>query len=415
MKEVKKMKKLMIFLMAILLVACKGSSLEDISGYYSGSIEINGSQLPISLNFTHDDLIQGSLDIEVQGITNLELLDVSSSDKDLKFMVDFITSKGYFKGSFDGDVYEGTFTQNNISAPFKVSKTEKMVNESAELFNLEIEDVTITGEYIIPHEKGPIALIIAGSGMTDYNGNSGAGLLTNAYLYLAEALEMNGIASLRYNKRIINNPVSEADLSFDDFVNDAKAIVDLLQADPRFTDIYLIGHSQGALVAEIVAIEKDIDKVVLLAGAGRTIDHVLYDQIKGQLDESTLASAEAIFQNLKDGEVTDEVPEGLAALFRPSVQPFLISWIKYDPAELIKKISSHVQVIVGLEDLQVPVSEGNYLMEAMPEVRFDIIEGMNHVLKETSEDLDENLASYKNIDLPIHEELVTVIVEFFSE
>lgn len=408
------MKKISMVLIVFLLVSC-GTALEDISGYYEGSIDINGSKLPISLEFQQEKNIEGVLNIEVQGISGVELRDISSQGQELEFMVDFVSTKVYFKGSFTEDTYSGNFTQNGVSYPFEVVRSEKILNENAEVFELKRDDITLSGEYLIPEGAKQIALIIAGSGPTDYNGNSSAGVYANSYLYLAEALEEAGIASLRYNKRILGNPIKESDLSFDDFVSDAKAIVELLDKDERFDEIYIIGHSQGALIAQIVASQVTVDKVVLLTGAGRSIDEVLYDQINGQVDEATLEAAKNIMLSLKNGETVDEVPVILQSLFRADVQPFLISWMKYDPKEWLNTISCDVQIINGSLDIQVDLSEGELLKSVRDDVRWDIISNMNHILKETSDQVEENLATYQDINLPIHKELVAVLIEFFNE
>lgn len=102
----------------------------------------------------------------------------------------------------------------------------------------------------------------------------------------------------------------------------------------------------------------------------------------------------------------------LLSIFRPSVQPYLISWIKYDPAIEIAKLKIPVLLIQGTTDLQVTVNDAKLLSEAKPEAKLVIIKNMNHVLKESSSDVQENSATYRNPELPLKSELIDNIFKF---
>ncbi len=391
--------------------------LYDVSGFYSGAINIQGSDLPFTMEIKYKETITGHIDIEAQAAYNLPLSNTVIEGNKVTMIVDLGAGNAELSGVFVDGVYEGKFTQEGASFPFILKLAEKLVNANAEAFETTIGDIKIVGEYIIPKSdaKVPVALIIAGSGPTDMNCNSSGGVYTNAFLYLAEGLEKEGIASLRYNKRILNNPVVESELSFDDFVNDAEALVNILKEDERFSEVYIIGHSQGALIAKIIASRTEVDKIVSLAGTGRTIDQTLLDQLKPQLTEEQFTKTKDILKKIGNGETVKDVPEDLLAILREDIQGFMASWMKYDPTELIKDLGSDVLIIQGGVDIQVTEIEGEALRAANLEAEYAFIESMNHVLKETVADRSENLKTYQNIDLPIHSELVEVIVNFFNK
>ena len=105
----------------------------------------------------------------------------------------------------------------------------------------------------------------------------------------------------------------------------------------------------------------------------------------------------------------------LASLFRPSVQPYMISWLRYDQAAELARFTGPVLVIQGTTDLQVSEDDARLLAAARQDVRLLLIAGMNHVLKEVSGDLAAQLPSYGNPDLPLAPQLVPAIVSFIAD
>lgn len=409
------MKKILVILiMGLLLIGCGDSEQIDLSGYYEGYIDVAGSHLEIQATLTQEDDLTGFIDIPSQGAFGLEITDVLQDSEKIAFQMFAGQSKVKFDGIYENETISGDFTQSGQVFSFELKKTEKVVDEDAYSLSVENGEITLTGEYLVPETEAemPVVLIIAGSGPTDLNGNSMAGVSAQPYLLLAEALKDEGIASLRYNKRVVNNPVNEADISFDDFVDDAKFLTKLLLEDSRFNKVVLIGHSQGALIAEIVAAELEVDQVVLLAGAGNSIDKTLINQLSAQLSGDLLEASKSILSELKKGNTVEDVPSELASLFRPSIQGFFSSWIKYDPVEVLQTIDEEVLVVVGSVDLQTPITESELFLQGNKEVDFVVIDNMNHVLKETTADQAANFATYSNPDLPIHESLVEELIQF---
>lgn len=413
------MKKLSLVLIAVLfLISCTPKiELENMTGYYEGAIDVLGEELKLTLELEREETLEGFVDIAVQGVYGLDIHDVIVLGNRVTFSITAGGNLGTFDGLYEKNVFSGDFTQAGQSFPFKLTKTEKVVMDSVEVFTLENDDIILRGEYMIPEKEAemPVVLIIAGSGPTDLNGNSPAGVSTDTYKYLAIALKEAGIASLRYNKRSIGNVFNEEDLTFDDFVDDAVKITEHLKKDTRFSEVIVLGHSQGALIAELVADQIEVDKIILIAGAGHSIDKVLYDQLATNLDEETLKTVKMGLDLLAEGKMIEEVPAGLESLFRKSVQPFLISWIKYDPVVVLNDLEEEVLVVVGTEDLQTPLKEAEAFKTSSKPYTYKVIENMNHVLKTSSSDTLENLATYKDMDLPLHEELVDVLIEFLNQ
>ncbi|GHV16502.1 alpha/beta hydrolase [Bacteroidia bacterium] len=269
----------------------------------------------------------------------------------------------------------------------------------------------------------PIAIIIAGSGPTDRDGNQPS-MKSNAYKMLSDALFYNNIATLCYDKRgIAKSKVEqkEEDLRFDTYVDDVKAWIDQLSEDKRFSDIILIGHSEGSLLGMIAAQNNPkVAKYISIAGAGMPAPDILKEQLGKQLQGQPEAIKNMVFSyidKLEHGETIPDVPGYLNDLFRPSVQPYMISWFKYNPQTEISKLTIPALLLQGTTDIQVGVDQAELLAKANPNAEKVIIENMDHVLKisETKDMTEQIKNSYNNPDTPISKELVKIITGFIKE
>ena len=287
-----------------------------------------------------------------------------------------------------------------------------------ETIALQTSTGNIEGTLLLPTvEKPPIALIIAGSGPTDRDGNS-SGLKMNYLKMLAEGLYENNIASIRYDKRGIGASVipglKEDDLTFSHFISDAELWMDKIMDDSRFGDIVVIGHSEGSLIGMIASQNKNPNKFISIAGPGITMLATLRRQLKDQ-PPYILSMSEPILEKLEKGQTVDSVPPLLNNLFRESVQNYLISVSKYDPAVQISKLKCPVMIVQGTTDIQIEVLDAEKLAEANTNSKLLIIEGMNHILKEAPENRLLNIQTYGNPDLKIKEGLVDSISKYILE
>ena len=280
---------------------------------------------------------------------------------------------------------------------------------------LETATGKLSGSLTLPADfkEGPVVLIIAGSGPTDRNGNNPM-MKNNCLQQLAFGLANKGIAALRFDKRGVAESAAalkkESELSFDHFVEDARAWIELLRSDKRFTEIIIAGHSEGSLIGMLAA-GKNCSKFISIAGAGEPANITIRRQLATQPSEVT-EIAYPILDSLAAGRLVPDVRPMLVALFRPSVQPYLVSWFKYNPKTEIKKLNLPILIIQGTTDIQVSVDDAKNLHSAKPEAKLVIIENMNHVLKIVGDERTENFQSYNNPDLPLATELLVNIIAF---
>jgi pimeloyl-ACP methyl ester carboxylesterase len=241
----------------------------------------------------------------------------------------------------------------------------------------------------------------------------------NSLKMLAEGLAANGIASLRYDKRGIGESAKamgkEADLRFDDYINDAAFMGKKTARRQRFSTLTIAGHSEGSLIGMVAAERAQADAYVSIAGVGKPVSQLLLEQLRKQLPPETLKSAEAIMAGMAAGKTTDPVPPDLMAMFRPSVQPYMISWFRYDPAKEIGKLSVPILIAQGTTDIQVGVDEARSLSTGAPSAKLLLIDGMNHVLKNVPIDTVKQIASYSDASLPTDALLISEMSAFVKK
>ena len=268
-------------------------------------------------------------------------------------------------------------------------------------------------------------LIVAGSGPTDRDGNSGLGLTSYTYKYLSDALMERGFDVLRYDKRGVGqsrvNAMAVADVRFGDFVDDAVSCVGHLRA-MGYERVVVAGHSEGALIALEMAQRDDvtIDGVVLLCGPGYTLDVILKRQLAAQLIPAKIGLMFAslrIISSLDRGEMVSlkDIPAELITIFHPSSQPFIISMMECDPQQLAKQCEVPMLVVSGGRDIQVTEDNGERLAAAASAEHI-VLADMCHVLKacNTTDRMEQLMTVYSDAKLPLADGLVDAIEQFVN-
>jgi alpha-beta hydrolase superfamily lysophospholipase len=281
----------------------------------------------------------------------------------------------------------------------------------------EVEIDGLSGTLLLPEGPAPFpaVLILAGSGPVGRDGNL-PGARNDSLKLLAEGLAEHGVASLRTDKRGIGRsaPAHESDLRFTTYVEDAVRWIEVLRSDPRIGPIFLLGHSEGALVATLAAQRFDVSGLILIAGAGKPPPQIIARQLAAaELTAELQAVSRRIAESLVRGQLVDEVPPELSALYRPSVQPYLISWFALDPARELARVNMPVLIAQGTTDLQIEGHDAQKLFAAARRGQLELIDGMNHVLKDAPRERTANLATYARQD-PVSAALVAAIVRFMA-
>lgn len=207
----------------------------------------------------------------------------------------------------------------------------------------------------------PLIIVIPGSGPTDCNGNSPLGLNASTYRLLAEALQSRGVSTLRIDKRGMYSSatvVADADsVTIDDYAEDVRVWMKVARNELTAKSVWLLGHSEGGLVAMLAArISTSLAGLVLIAASGRPLGTLLRAQLRANRGNTPLLpQAVAAIDALEKGQTFDtgDMHPALLPLFRPAVQHFLMSAFALDPCQLLEQCSKPILILHGLEDIQV--------------------------------------------------------------
>jgi alpha-beta hydrolase superfamily lysophospholipase len=273
----------------------------------------------------------------------------------------------------------------------------------------------------LPTTKGPwpVVLVIAGSGPTDRDGNQPQ-MKNDSLRLVGKALAAHGIAALRYDKRGIGQSAAagavEENLRLESYVDDAAAWVRQLRADNRFNKVFILGHSEGSLIGILAAKQVPVDGLVSVSGSGRELATLLRDQLKRNLPANLFEQSSHMIDELVAGRRVKDVPPELVMLFRPSVQPYLMSWLKYDPAKEIAGLKIPILVVQGTTDLQTSAEDAKLLATNNQNARLVTIENMNHVLKNASSTtLIGQAKAYSDPSVPLEPRVVDEVVGFVGK
>ena len=407
---------------------------QNILGTWYGILDIQTQKLPLVVHLekegnnyksTFDSPMQGAKGIAVQTTTfinNELILDASNMGVS-------------FKGSFNGEVIDGTFSQNGMNIPFVLSRTNTAAvmnrpQEPKPPFNYDTTDINfkndsdgnlLAGTLASPknfNKKNPILIMITGSGAQDRNEELYG---HKPFLVMSDDLAKKGIATLRIDDRGVGGSEKGKDgATTADFATDISSAVNYL-AKQGYQNIGLIGHSEGGMIAPMVSCENTKVKfLVLLAGPGIPIEDLLLQQtndiakISGE-DDKSIAVKELLnrkmfsyIKNYQGGNLKDDLkkiviselqklpadqisPDQIDAVAEQQTKRFSDGWfryfLKFNPDDYLSKVKIPVLAINGSLDLQVSAKENlagikNSLTKAGNR-NFEIVafKGLNHLFQ----------------------------------
>jgi pimeloyl-ACP methyl ester carboxylesterase len=279
----------------------------------------------------------------------------------------------------------------------------------------------LSGTFVNAGEGSPVVVIIPGSGPTDRDGNSPLGITAASYRLLAEALAGKGVSTLRIDKRgMFGSKAAVADanaVTLADYAADMGAWARVVRKHAGVGCVWLMGHSEGGLVALVAAqAAADICGLVLVAAPGRRLSDILREQLRANpANAPVLDDAMAAIEALEKGMLVDvsAMHPALQSLFAPQVQSFLIDMFAKDPAALASKVTKPMLIVSGGRDIQVSEVDARALAAAQAKATLKIIPTMNHVLKDVAtEDRAANMETYADPSLPVNARLVETIAGF---
>ncbi|RZS93112.1 alpha/beta hydrolase [Aquimarina brevivitae] len=275
-----------------------------------------------------------------------------------------------------------------------------------------------TGTLITPYaddEAVPLIIFIMDAGTVNRDGNDRMSK-SDTFKKLSIKLAKKGIASFRYDKRLFTMDkfnIKEHEISFDDFIEDAKATIDYFKQNSKYTNIIVAGHGQGSLIGMVAAKDR-ADAFISLAGNGQSIDFVILDQLSRQAPGLDKSAAIAFADLRKYGKASSFDP-ALGSIFRYDLQPFMKSWMKYDPAEELSKLEIPILLIQGEKDIQVGLTEAEILQSKTPNAKQQIIPKMNHIFRAIEGGRMENHKSYNESWREIMPQFIDSITTFVTQ
>jgi hypothetical protein len=304
-----------------------------------------------------------------------------------------------------------------VSAGAEESKIQESKIQESNIQESNIKVGAIDAVLTVPPglERPPVALLIAGSGSTDHDGN-GPQIKPATLKKLSEQLVAHNIATLRYDKRGAGGWKPEfgrpEDFRFKDYVSDAVALINYLRGTGKFSKVILVGHSEGGLVAILAAQKAPVDRLVLLATAARKQGDLLKAQLEKKLPPQAYEPIAKAIDAIMAGQIVDPLPPGIS--IPPAMQPGIASAFTEDPIEPLKDILAPTLIVGGGRDLQVARLDLVALSAASPAAKTVWMPDMNHVLVDVGDDADD-LAAYNQPERPLDATMIDAVAAFIQE
>jgi pimeloyl-ACP methyl ester carboxylesterase len=443
-----------IIILSISLLSAFSAFSQDITGSWYGMLEM--AKLPLVLNISENGgVYSATMDSPNQGAKGIPVSAVNFADKKLTFSIEKLGVE--YEGHWQTDSIVGTFKQNGMNLPLVLKQTKEALapvirpqnpkppfpyNSEDVRFENKAAGITLAGTLTLPKEgkKFPVAVLVTGSGPQNRNEELSG---HKPFLVLSDYLTRNGIAVLRYDDRgVAESGGNYAAATLDNFASDAAAAVNYLKTRKEINPkrIGVIGHSEGGMIAFMLAGEKNSGLAYIVSMAGMAIpgdsllrmQRYLLSHAMGISDEdiektqsfmdivnevSNKYSADSFAQNMNT--ITDEaLPDSLRgnepvrAAFQQSVKqmmaPEMKSILNFDPSGALTKIKCPVLALNGEKDLQVPPDINLNRIKALVKspVTIKKYPGLNHLFQHCTTGLH---TEYGNIEETLSPEVLSDI------
>ncbi|WP_440959775.1 alpha/beta hydrolase family protein [Oceanicaulis sp. LC35] len=434
--------------------------IEGLDGRWEGQLVRSDTTLDFALKIqTSGEDTRATLDSISQAAYDIPITNLNRIGDTVSFQVP--AANVTYQGQLEGDRMSGDWMRpgyDTVTVTFdRVSNTVEAPNrpqtpqapfpyiiEDVRIDNPDAEGVTLTGSLTLPQGDGPFpgVVLISGSGPQDRDETVWT---HQPFAVLADHLTRQGIAVLRYDDRGYANSTGEfASATSYDFASDATAVADWMRNHPRISAVGLAGHSEGGLIAPIVAAQEvDTAFVILLAGPGTPGHRFIIDQIVANSDAmgvdpadtqarvsvmETLvdaarhardqASAEAALDGLLSQQSLDtlQVPDDQKQIFINSMsRDWYRALVNYDPADWFSQIEQPVLALQGSLDLQI-VAESNVrglemILADHPDAQIVMLEGRNHMFQNAQTGL---MTEYAQIEETMDPEAMQIIADWIN-
>ena len=423
----------------ILLFAAASLNAQDVTGSWEGMLEIQSARLPIVFHIERNDsLLTSTMDSPDQGAFGLPTTRSSFRENKLEIIASGLGL--LYRGTLENDTITGTFSQGGISFPLVLRRSGKpllqrpqtpqeplpYISEEVIIPNSD-KSFSLSATLTLPDSPGvfPAVILIAGSGPNDRDETLYG---HKPFLVISDHLTRNGFAVLRYDKRGVGKSTGNFDkATLRDFADDATMALNYLRQRKEIDNlkIGLLGHSEGGIVAPMVAsVEKEVRMMVLMAAPGITGIEVVLDQNEismrqqamepGTIEKLQMLNRE-MFESLLswDGSenhrtalrdkllhLWNQLPillkmkinkeSYLRSQFNAMIKPGYRSFLAVDPASYLEKVSCAVLAVNGENDLQVTAEKNlTAIKKALGKggnngTATKVYPGLNHLFQEST-------------------------------
>ena len=444
------MKKIILFV-PFILWCFFGFAQQEITGDWYGQLNVQGMQLQLIFHIAHgENGYTTTMDSPDQGANGIPVSETNFANDSLHLNLTALNAA--YKGRLQDSLsISGKFSQNGLNFPLNLSRKQKSKTAKAEApkrpqepkepfpyvseevkFDNKKAKVSLAGTLTLPRKTGtfPAVILISGSGPQNRNEEL---MGHKPFLVIADYLTRNGIAVLRYDDRGVGESTGKfKGATTYDFAADAKAAIAYLKSRSEIDPdkIGLIGHSEGGMIAPLIASEdKSIDFVVLLAAPGLPIDKMMLLQKKGiekkmgvpeaQINAGQKMNSElfALVKSSKSGAVQTNLESYLTThgiaddasrtqILQTFEDPWMQTFLKYDPQPVLEKIDCPVLALNGSKDLQVPATENleairtAFSKSGNKNVTIKELPGLNHLFQHADTGLPSEYAEIEETFSP---------------